>query len=52
MLTLLRFMAFMAEFEVAITPRSAPHYAQLKVDAEHWRGELNRHLVSKMYTLK
>ena len=52
MLTFLRLMAFMTEFEVAITPHSAKHYSRLVVDAHYWRGEANKYRVSKMYLLK
>lgn len=52
MIYFLRFMAFITEFEVAITPSSARHYAQLKTDAERWRGEVDRYQISKMYNIK
>lgn len=42
---LLRFcrtMLFFAEFESAITPKYAGHYAQRKLDVEYWRGEVHR----------
>lgn len=37
-----RVMLFLAEFESAITPKYAGHYAQRKLDIEYWRGEVHR----------
>ena len=47
MIWFLRAMRFTTEFELAITPRSAPHYKRLRLDVEYWQAELSRKLVSR-----
>lgn len=47
MIWFLRAMCFTTEFELAITPRSAPHYSRLRLDVEYWRAELSRKSIAR-----
>jgi len=46
----MRFLLFISkiilwfvEFEIAITPRYAQHYMQLKMDRMYWQGQVSRY---------
>lgn len=46
---LCRVMIFLSGFELAVTPKYAGHYGQLRLDVAYWECEYHKQLVRRMY---
>lgn len=46
LLTFTKIILWLVEFEIAITPKYAAHYGQLKMDRMYWQGQVQRYALN------